>query len=231
MEKQELIQEQNEPETESEQGPSEEPTEIETSRDCERNFTAADRLRCLFRKEFYMIIPNYVLFLIPISALTAWGCKIYVDPWIYSRFPLWIAPDKFPIRFPYNLIIFGIILIVSGVSLLWVYSYLILEGEGGPCPPFTSKTRRLVVTGPYHYVRHPSILVKLFGVIGLGIAFRSLSFLIIVIPILLAGSLYNNWRFQEIPLREKFGKKYVDYRNSTPALFPDLGKLFTGDKK
>ena len=180
-------------------------------------YTAKDRLMCLFRREFFMIIPNYVLFLIPVSSLMAYLAKRYIDT------PLgW----KFPIPQPYNYFIFAFMLVTGFIGLLWVYSYLILEGEGGPCPPFTSKTKCLVKTGPYALSRHPSILVKLYGVVGLGIAFQSLSFIIIVIPILLTGSLYNNTRFQEKPLIEKFGDEYLEYKKETPILFPDLWKLF-----
>jgi len=180
-------------------------------------FTAKDRLMCLFRKEFYMIIPNYILFLIPIASLMAYLAHRYLDPLIG-----W----KFPVPRPYNFILFGFCLVAGFIGLLWVYSYLILEGGGGPCPPFTSKTNCLVKTGPYKYVRHPSILVKLLGVIGLGCAFESLSFILIIVPVLLASSLYNNKKFQEGPMTEKFGQEYIDYINNTPMLIPDFWKMF-----
>lgn len=184
-----------------------------------REFAPIDRLRCLFRREFYMIIPNYVFFLIPLASLMAFLAKKYIDT------PLgW----GFPIPQPYNFIIFAFTLVTGFLSLLWVYSYLILEGEGGPCPPFTSKTTCLVKTGPYALCRHPSIVVKLYGVIGLGIAFESLSFILIVVPLLLAGSLFNNTRFQEKPLIEKFGDEYLEYKKNTPMLFPGISKLFGG---
>ncbi len=192
------------------------------------HYTPMDRLKCLFRKEFYMIIPNYVFFLIPLASLMAFLSYRYLDPFIASYIKIWKYGKNFPIPSPYNYWVSGIIIFLSGLGLLWVYSYLILEGEGGPCPPFTSKTKRLVTCGPYKYVRHPSILAKLFGVIGLGIAFRSLSFILIVVPLLLAGSLYNNRRFQEIPLEEKFGKEYIEYRQNTPALIPNPFKKKKG---
>lgn len=184
-----------------------------------REFTPKERLMCLFRKEFYMILPTYFLFLIPVSCLLAYLSRTYLDKWIG-----W----KFPVPSPHNFIIFGLFIVIGFIGLLWTYSYLILDGQGGPCPPFTSKTKCLVKTGPYAYVRHPSILAKLIGVIGLGFAFQSLSFLLIVIPILLAGSLYNNKIFQEKPLEKQFGEEYLEYKRNTPMLIPNFRKLIGG---
>jgi protein-S-isoprenylcysteine O-methyltransferase Ste14 len=184
-------------------------------------FKAIDRFKCLFRKEFYSIIPNYLFLLIPAACSMAYLCKTFLDPFISGFLPFW----RFPIPTPYNLVIFALILAASGLGLLLTYSYLILEGEGGPCPPFTSKTKRLVKNGPYRVVRHPSIYFKLAGVIGLGMAFESLSFIFIVVPVLLAVSLFMNFEYQEKPLKEKFGMEYEEYKKSTPALIPDFRKL------
>lgn len=186
----------------------------------EKNFSAGDRLACLFRKEFYSIIPVYLFILIPFASILAYVFGRFVDPWVQSRLPWWSAH----IPSPWNIIFLGAVLAGCGLWLLWIYSYLILEGEGGPCPPFTDKTKRLVTSGPYKYVRHPSILPKFFGVIGLGLAFGSLSFLIVGIPVLLFISLHLNYRMQEDPLIAKFGDEYLAYKERTPALFPRFWK-------
>lgn len=176
------------------------------------SFTPMDRFKCLFRKEFYMILPNYIFFLIPLASGMAYLSRRYIDSYMGWNFLL---------NSPYNFVVFFICLVFGFIGLLWTYSYLILEGEGGPCPPFTSKTTSLVKTGPYALVRHPSILAKLTGVIGLGFAFQSLSFIIIIIPLLLSGSLLANKLFQEKPLVEKFGDEYLEYKRNTPMIFPN----------
>lgn len=107
-----------------------------------------------------------------------------------------------------------------GGLLFWSYTFLILEGEGGPVPPFSAKTRRLVRTGPYRVVRHPSILAKLLGVTGLGLVFNSWSFLAGILPVLLAWSLAWNGSRQDGDLIRVFGQEYLDYRQQTPMLFP-----------
>jgi protein-S-isoprenylcysteine O-methyltransferase Ste14/ribosomal protein S18 acetylase RimI-like enzyme len=175
-------------------------------------FTTADRLRCALRPEILVILPIYGLVLIPFASTLAWTACL-----LDRRLGL---PEVLP--FPWNLLAAGILLAVGGGLLFWSYTFLVLEGEGGPVPPFSAKTRRLVRTGPYRIVRHPSILAKLLGVLGLGIGFNSWSFLCGVVPLLLAWSLVWNGSRQDRDLIRVFGKEYLDYRNDTPMLFPRL---------
>ncbi|GEM_PF-583825 len=175
-------------------------------------FTTADRLRCALRPEILVVLPIYGLALIPFASMLAWaGCLLD------RRLGL---PEVLP--FPWNLLAAGVLLGAGGALLFWSYTYLILEGEGGPVPPFSAKTRRLVRTGPYRVVRHPSILAKLLGVLGLGIGFNSWSFLCGILPILLAWSLVWNGSRQDRDLIRVFGQEYLDYRNHTPMLVPRL---------
>ncbi len=184
-------------------------------------FSFSQRLGCLFHRNFYPIIPFYLFVLIPSASLMAFLFARHVDPWIQAHLGWWVFPVNPRLRY----FLFGTALILSGLGLLWVYSYLILEGRGGPCPPFTEEPRRLVICGPYAMVRHPSIVFKLTGVLGLGVAFGSLSFILIGVPLLLGVSLYLNRRGQEDPLEAEFGEAYREYRNRTPALIPRPGNL------
>ena len=175
-------------------------------------FGTADRLRCALRLEMLVLFPIYGLALIPFASLLAWlGCrldrKVGLPP---------VLPE------PWNLGAMALLLFLGGLLLVWSYSYLILEGEGGPVPPFSAKTRRLVMTGPYAVVRHPSILAKLLGVVGLGCGFNSWSFLFGIIPMLLAWSILWNGSRQDGDLVRVFGQEYLDYRNRTPMLVPRL---------
>lgn len=180
------------------------------------SFTALDRARTLFRVEMLAIVPIYLFFLIPVASLLAWAGR-QVDKRLFH------LPDLVP--WPWNLAVFVACVLVGGAFLIWCYSYLILEGEGGPVPPFSRKTKRLVTIGPYAYVRHPSILAKLVGVVGLGVLFNSVTFLFVIVPLLLAGSLVNNHIFQEKPMEKFFGEEYLRYRAETPSLVPKWERL------
>lgn len=177
-------------------------------------FTTADRLRCLLRVELLVLAPIYGLALIPFASLLAFlgrrlDARVGLPP---------ILPE------PLNFLAAAVLLAAGGALLVWSYTYLILEGEGGPVPPFSSKTRRLVTSGPYSVVRHPSILAKLMGVLGLGLAFNSWSFTCGIVPMLLAWSMLWNSQRQDKDLVRVFGDEYVDYCRRTPMLFPRLSR-------
>ena len=188
-------------------------------------FTMRDRLRCFFRFEQMVVYPIYCGCLIPFASYLAYLAKIHLDPWFgLENFAI--------ISAPWNWLAFALCLLIGGLFLVYSYSYLILEGEGGPVPPWSSQTRRLVVTGPYTYIRHPSIWAKLIGVCGLGLAFNSVSFLAIVIPLLMVWSVLWNRHRQDEGLILAFGDEYLNYKAKTPMLIPNCFKrLFCYRKK
>ncbi len=177
-------------------------------------FSFKDRLRCALRFEQLVVLPIYCLALIPFASFLAYQGQ-RMDQ--YFGIPK-IMPE------PWNYLLMAIMIIFAGIFLVYSYSFLILEGEGGPVPPFSAKTRRLVTTGPYAYVRHPSIDAKLLGVIGLGIGFNSWSFLLVIIPLLLCWSIFWNKSRQEADVINVFGEDYLRYMRETPMLFPRLRK-------
>ena len=177
-------------------------------------FMLRDRLRCAFRFELMVVAPIYSLGLIPFASYLA-----YLGTRLDAKLNL---PLIFP--FPRNFLAMAIMLLVGGLLLVTSYSYLILEGEGGPVPPYSAKTRRLVTTGPYKYVRHPSIIAKLIGVIGLAFAFNSWCFLCLIIPLLMVWSYFWNSRRQDGDLVKVFGEEYLRYRRDVPMLIPRFWK-------
>ena len=158
------------------------------------------------------MLPVYLLGLIPPCIAAAFFCR-----WLDGKFGFSPLPPA-----PYNLIAAAILFLLGGWLLFWSYSYLILEGEGGPIPPFSPTTKHLVTCGPYAVVRHPSIIAKLLGVTGLGLLFQSPSFLFILIPILLACSIWLNIIVQERIAIERLGAPYLEYKKRVPMLIPRL---------
>jgi len=158
-----------------------------------------------------MFFTWYIFILIPFTLFL-----IFIGIKIDS---LWGLP-KFVSR-PYNLV-FGIFFIFIGlIIVLWSYSYLVLEGRGSPSPYF-GQTKKLVKVGPYSIVRHPSIIGKLFGVMGLGFLFQSFSFTLIIIPILFVGSLLDKIFREEKHLEKIWGREYIEYKKSVPMIIPQF---------
>lgn len=115
--------------------------------------------------------------------------------------------------------------LVTGLLVVGItYAELVVRGEGSPSPT-AGRTMKLVRSGSYAYCRNPSVHGKLLGVLAVGFALNSFSFCFILVPLLLAGSLYEKvWR-QEPILVEIFGDDYEQYRKEVPLFVP--WKLFT----
>jgi protein-S-isoprenylcysteine O-methyltransferase len=111
----------------------------------------------------------------------------------------------------------GLSLIVIGIIIRWV-SILTLRKY------FTTKVviqsdHRLIQTGIYKYLRHPSYSGSIVSFLGLGLVFVNwLSILILVIPITIA--FLKRIKIEERALENAFGEEYDIYRKSTWRLFP-----------
>jgi protein-S-isoprenylcysteine O-methyltransferase Ste14 len=117
---------------------------------------------------------------------------------------------------------FGIAIasLVAGLLVVGItYAELVFRGEGSPSPT-AGRTMKLVRSGIYAYCRNPSVHGKLLGFLAVGFALNSVSFVFILAPLLLAGSLYEKvWR-QEPVLVEIFGDEYVRYQQEVPLFVP-----------
>jgi protein-S-isoprenylcysteine O-methyltransferase Ste14 len=115
----------------------------------------------------------------------------------------------------------GVALIALGALWVWyVYGYLYLSGGGSPGTHVDGGPTTMVDTGPYTMVRHPSVLGKLLGVIGLGLVFGSTVFLAGFVPVLVVYSLVTNRWLQERFCDARFGARYAVYRARVPMLLP-----------
>lgn len=175
--------------------------------------TIGDMFRTLIKKEFYLDI--LVMAVIAIA-------PVFLGLFFVLRFERALGIKSF-IGFPVNLVLFFIFFITGAVIVWRAYTYLVIAGEGGPNPQLGG-TKKLVTTGPYALVRHPSVVGKLFGVIGVGFLFNSAIFLLIVIPILLFCSVLYNRFIQEQGCVDKFKDEYLAYRKQVPMIIPRFGR-------
>jgi protein-S-isoprenylcysteine O-methyltransferase Ste14 len=111
-------------------------------------------------------------------------------------------------------------LLVSGLAFVGVtYAELVFEGKGSPSPT-AGRTLHLVRSGIYAYSRNPSVIGKLLGFLSVGVALNSFTFVAILAPLLLAGSLVEKVVRQEPQLIEIFGDEYLVYQKEVPLFFP-----------
>jgi protein-S-isoprenylcysteine O-methyltransferase Ste14 len=115
-------------------------------------------------------------------------------------------------------VLLGLGLIAAGLSL-WIWTVRLLARIGrGTLAPW-DPTRRLVVAGPYRYVRNPMISAVLCVLLGEATLFGS--------PALLVwfGAFFAiNWVgfavYEEPGLVRRFGDEYREYRRNVPRWLP-----------
>jgi protein-S-isoprenylcysteine O-methyltransferase Ste14 len=136
--------------------------------------------------------------------------QAYVPAWT-DRKQIWIL-DGDAIRWV------GVILFAAGGALrLWPVFVLGHRFSGLVA---IQPGHRLVTSGIYGVIRHPSYLGLLVSSLGWGLAFRS--GIGVLLAALLVPPLFARIRAEERLLREQFGGEYEAYRARTSRLIPGI---------
>jgi len=114
----------------------------------------------------------------------------------------------------------GIVLgIAGGAVALWCILTFAVIGKGTPAP--FDPPRRLVVRGPYRYVRNPMYLGAALALAGAALFYRSLPLLGYVAGFLLITHLFVI-AYEEPTLQRLFGADYRAYRDRVRRWLPSL---------
>ncbi len=116
-----------------------------------------------------------------------------------------------------NLLSLSLILSGSGLSL-WSVAVQWSKGQG--TPSVKVPTQKLIISGPYHWIRNPIQLGACLYIFGLGICYDGfLTGGLAALTGLAIGILYITL-IEEQELELRFGQNYIDYRQRTPFLLP-----------
>ena len=114
----------------------------------------------------------------------------------------------------------GLIPILLGIMIyIWCAWNFTFVGEGTPAP--FDPPKKLVVKGPYQYVRNPMYVFVALTLIGEGIYFETM---ILVLYAALAVILAHIWvvSYEEPTLRRKFGESYERYCERVSRWIPKM---------
>jgi protein-S-isoprenylcysteine O-methyltransferase Ste14 len=115
-------------------------------------------------------------------------------------------------------VLFGAALILLGLRLWYATVRLFArEGEGTLAP--WDPTRKLVVRGPYRYVRNPMIVGVLLALVGEAALFGSV-WIVVWAAAFLAVNMVWFPLVEEPGLVERFGPDYDEYRRHVPRWVP-----------
>lgn len=127
-----------------------------------------------------------------------------------------IADDGALARFtPFGVI--GLLMIASGMALR-AYAIATLR-KFFTVDVTVFSDHRLIRTGPYRFVRHPSYTGALLSFYGIAVGFENMwAAIIVAVPITVA--FFIRMRVEEAALRKAFPSEYPEYERSTARLVP-----------
>ena len=115
--------------------------------------------------------------------------------------------------------VLGIVVFAAGLAIRW---YAIVRlGRFFTVNVAIAADHRLIDTGPYRLVRHPSYTGALMAFLGLGLCLANwVSLALIVVPIFLV--FLRRMHIEEAALLQAFGDQYRDYMSRTKRLIPAI---------
>jgi protein-S-isoprenylcysteine O-methyltransferase len=113
----------------------------------------------------------------------------------------------------------GVVLFFMGIALRW-YSIIRL-GRFFTVDVTIATAHRVIDTGPYHLVRHPSYTGALIAFVGYGLCLGNwISFAVLLLPI--TAAFFWRMHVEEQALTEALGDDYRRYAARTKRLIPFL---------
>jgi protein-S-isoprenylcysteine O-methyltransferase Ste14 len=110
-----------------------------------------------------------------------------------------------------------IMLILGALVLLQAFVRFAADGLGTPAP--AAPTERLVVRGPYRYVRNPMYLAVVAAITGQALALGQPVLLGYAAAVWVTTAAFARW-YEEPALTRQFGAQYESYRRGVPAWWP-----------
>ena len=112
----------------------------------------------------------------------------------------------------------GLLLTLMGAALaIWCILAFVVWGKGTPAP--FDPPRRLVVKGPYHYVRNPMYLGAGLALTGASLVYRSLALFSYAVLFLFVLHFFV-LLYEEPTLARLFGPEYEAYRDRVGRWVP-----------
>jgi protein-S-isoprenylcysteine O-methyltransferase len=140
---------------------------------------------------------------------------IIVSLWLGIQM-VWLFPNA-TVRYLREFYLAGFLLFLGGLILRW-YSIGYL-GRYFTVDVSISAEHKLIDSGPYRYIRHPTYTGALLAFLGLGFCFGNwLSILFMTVPII-AAFLWRI-RIEEHALNDALGEEYRAYTQRTKRLIP-----------
>lgn len=143
------------------------------------------------------------------------GLVLVLFPWMITR---WHSGSAYPT----SVVALGYALIVVG-AVVNVLSFVRFPAEGGgtPFPTNPPSSRRVIVGGPYRYVRNPIYVAFVPVLVGLALVLARPVLLIYGAVLMAALVAFVHW-YEEPTMVKRFGAQYEEYRKRVPGWVPRI---------
>jgi protein-S-isoprenylcysteine O-methyltransferase len=152
---------------------------------------------------------RYTQLSILLSFLLALLVAGYISPLPYFRIA---TPQQYHV-------IVGVLLMFAGIALR-IWSVVTL-GKFFRTTVMILPGHRVITTGPYHLIRHPSYTGMLLTVLGASLAFGSWLGVVLMVAAVFVG-LSHRIVVEERVLKSSLGQEYEEYMRRTKKLIPFL---------
>lgn len=144
-----------------------------------------------------------------------WGLFLVVFPLVIAALEVrWALAIEFP-----AVVRFAGVAVLAAASALGLWSAAAMSTKGGGTPLPAAMANRLVVAGPYRFVRNPMAIAGVVQGAAVGLILSSW----LVFAYAIAGSLVWNWvvrPLEEADLEGRFGTDYRRYRAAVRCWVP-----------
>jgi protein-S-isoprenylcysteine O-methyltransferase Ste14 len=132
------------------------------------------------------------------------GIVVVLLPWLITR---WHHGALYPV----GVRALGVALIaVASLVMIAAFARFPAEGGGTPFPTNPPSSDRVIVGGPYRYVRNPMYVAFVVAIIGLWLLLARPVLLIYAGAFFVAIAAFVQW-YEEPTMRKRFGQQYVEY--------------------
>lgn len=124
---------------------------------------------------------------------------------------------------PYSVnIIVSIPALFLGLFLVLWSNFYFMKAKGTPVP--INPPSKLIIRGPYAYVRNPMVAGVFILLLGTGILIDSVSLVFIFLPFFIVLMLLELKYIEEPELEKRLGNEYIEYKKRIPMFFPKILK-------
>ena len=144
--------------------------------------------------------------------------KVQIESYILVTIQFFCAVTLIYLAFSFPLTLITVILLTIAVGI-GIWSILIMQVGNFTVTPIPKQDAKLIMAGPYRFMRHPMYTAVILAMLGLAIQIHSMTSYIIWTVLVI--DLLIKLRFEEKLLVEKFSE-YKEYMKRTKRLVPRL---------